>query len=225
MQPLVVPAEGLDNVQLGAQPEGTVQGNIMVAGDDKVALKGLRVMLAGGEDAPSMPAFATASEAGDFVVKKLAAAPYNLTLPHLPDGTYLKSVQLGGHERLGQTLDFSAGFAAPVQIVLGTDGGEFEATVSRDDKPVADATVVLLAADPNGRFSETTRTGESDSAGHVKIKDVPPGDYVAFAWEEVEEGEWLDAGFLKPFDNQATRVRIQPKGHEKAQLAAIPAAK
>ena len=45
--PLVVPAEGLDNVQLGAQPEGTVQGNIMVAGDDKVALKGLRVMLAG----------------------------------------------------------------------------------------------------------------------------------------------------------------------------------
>jgi protocatechuate 3,4-dioxygenase beta subunit len=225
MQPLVVPAEGLDNVQLGAQPEGTVQGNIMVAGDDKVALKGLRVMLAGGEDAPSMPAFATASESGDFVVKKLAAAPYNLTLPHLPDGTYLKSVQLGGHERLGQTLDFSAGFAAPVQIVLGTDGGEFEATVSRDDKPVADATVVLLAADPNGRFPETTRTGESDSAGHVKIKDVPPGDYIAFAWEEVEEGEWLDAGFLKPFDNQATRVRIQPKGHEKAQLAAIPAAK
>jgi hypothetical protein len=225
MQALVVPAEGLDDVRLGLQPEGTVQGNIVVAGNDKVALKGLAVMLAGGEDAPTMPVFANASESGDFVVKKLSAAPYNLALPYLPDGTYLKSVQLGGRERLGQTLDFSAGFAAPIQIVLGTDGGEFEATVSRDDKPVADATVVLLTADPNGRFPETTRTGESDSAGHVKLKDVPPGDYVAFAWEEVEQGEWLDAGFLKPFDNQAARVRIQPKGHEKAQLALIPAAK
>jgi len=225
MQPLVVPAEGLDNLQLGSQPEGTVQGNITVAGDEKVALKGLEVMLAGGEDAPTMPVFVTASETGDFVMKKLAAAQYNLALPHLPDGTYLKSVQLGGHERLGQPLDFAAGFGAPIQIVLGTDGGDFEATVSRDDKPVAEATVVLLVADPGGRFPETTRTGESDSTGHVKIKDVPPGDYVAFAWEQVEQGEWLDAAFLKPFDNQATRVRIQPKGHERAQLALIPAAK
>ncbi len=225
MQTVVVPAEGLNNFQLGSQPEGTVQGNIVVAGNDKVALKGLAVMLAGGEDAPSMPVFATASETGEFLVKKLGAAAYNLMLPHLPDGTYLKSVQLDGHERLGQALDFSAGFAAPIQIVLGTDGGDFEATVSRGDKPVAGATVVLLATDPAGRFPETTRTGESDAAGHVAIKNVPPGEYVAFAWEEVEEGEWFDPAFLKPFDNQAARVRIQPKGHEKAQLASIPASK
>ena len=182
-------------------------------------------MLAGGEDAPSMPVFATASETGEFVMKKLGAAQYNLMLPHLPDGTYLMSVQLGGHERLGQTLDFSAGFAAEIQIVLGTDGGDIEATVSRGDKAVAGATVVLLAADPAGRFPETTRTGKSDAAGHVAIKNVPPGEYVAFAWEEVEEGEWFDAAFLKPLDNHAARVRIQPKGHEEAQLASIPASK
>jgi hypothetical protein len=134
-------------------------------------------------------------------------------------------VQWGGRERLGQTLDFAGGFAGPLQIVLGTDGGTFEAAVLRDDKPAADATVVLLAADPDGRFPETTQSGESDSAGHVSLKDIAPGDYLAFAWEKVEEGQWLDAAFLKPFENQAARVTVHPKGSEKAQLRLIPAGK
>lgn len=226
MHPLVVPAEGLDNLQLGAQLEGNVQGSVVVSGDGKVALKGVRVMMAGGEDGMgAMPVFGSVSESGTFVLKKVAAAPYELSLQPLPAGTYLKSVQWGGRERLGQTLDFAAGFAGPLQIVLGTDGGTFEATVSREDKPAADATVVLLAADPEGRIPETTQSGESDSAGHVRLKDIAPGDYLAFAWEKVEEGQWLDAAFLKPFENQAARVTIHPKGNEKAQLRVIPAGK
>lgn len=226
MQPLVVPAEGLDNLQLGAQPEGNVQGSVVVSGDAKVALNGLRVMIAGGEDGmAAMPVVGSVSDSGAFVLKKVAAVAYELSLQPLPAGTYLKSVQWGGRERLGQTLDFAAGFAGTLQVVLGTDGGAFEAAVSRDDKPVADATVVLLAADPAGRFQETTQSGESDSAGRVSFKDVPPGDYLAFAWEKVEEGQWLDAAFLKPFEDQAARVTIRPKGSEKAQLGLIPAGK
>lgn len=225
MQPLVVPAEGLDNLQVGAQTEGTVSGSVVVSGEAKIAVKGLNVMLAGTEDSPTMPVMGSVSESGAFVLKKVAAAPYELSLQPLPAGTYLKSVQWAGRERLGQTLDFAAGFAGPLQIGLGADGGTFEAAVLSDDKPAADATVVLLAADPDGRFPETTQSGESDSAGHVSLKDVPPGDYLAFAWEKVEDGQWLDAAFLKPFENQAARVTIHPKGNEKAQLRLIPAGK
>jgi hypothetical protein len=225
MQPLVVPAEGLDNVQLGAQPEGTVQGSVLVSGDAKVSLTGLMVMIAGGEDdLGAMPVMGKVSESGAFALKKVGALPYDLSLQPVPSGTYLKSVQWGGRERLGQTLDFTAGFAGTLQIVLGTDGGDFEAAVSRDDKPAAGATVVLLAADPAGRFPETTESGYADSTGHVKLTDVPPGDYLAFAWEKVEHGQWLDLAFLKPFENQAARVTVHPKGHETAQLTLIPAA-
>lgn len=88
-----------------------------------------------------------------------------------------------------------------------------------------DATVVLLAADPGGRFPETTRTGQTNAAGYLKLTGVPPGDYLAFAWETVEEDECFDLGYLKTFDSQAVRVGIQPKGREKAQLPLIPAAK
>jgi hypothetical protein len=225
MQPLVVPTEGLDNVQLGSQTEGTVQGTVVVSGDGKVAMKGLGVTLMGGEDMPTMPVFGTVSESGAFTLKKVVAATYQLSLQRQPDGTYLKSVQLGGHEKLGQPLDFSAGFAGPLEVVLGTDGGEFEATVSRDDKPVANATVVLIAADPSARFPESTRSGETDSTGHVTLKAVPPGSYLAFAWEKVEYGEWFDPAFLKSFDTQAASVTIQPKGHEKAKLPPIAAGK
>jgi hypothetical protein len=221
MQPLVVPSEGLDNVQLGSLPEGSVQGSVVVSGEAKVDLKALAITLASDEMA-TMPAVSSLSDSGTFLLKKVAAVPYRLTLTSVP-GTYLKSVQWGGRETLAQPLDFSLGFAAPLQIVLGTDGGAFEATVSRDDKPVADATVVLLAADPNVRFPETTRTGDTDSAGRVKLTDIPPGSYLAFAWEKVQEGDWFDPAFLKPFEGQAVRVTLQPKGHESAQLPLIPA--
>jgi uncharacterized GH25 family protein len=223
MQPLTVTAEGLDNVQVGAQQEGTVQGSLTVAGDGKVAIHGLMVMISGGMDMPVMPVMGTVSEAGAFTLQKVNAAPYQLTLPRTPDGTYLKSVQWGGRERLGQPIDFTAGFGGTLEIVLGTDGGEFEATVSHDDKPAADATVVLIAADPAARMEETTRTGDSDAQGHVALKDVPPGSYLALAWEKVDAGDWFDPVFLKAVESQAASVTIRSKSHEKAQLQMIPA--
>lgn len=221
MQPLTVPNEGLNDVQLGGQTDGTVTGNVVVAGEGKVALKDLRVSL-GGEEVVAMPVFGTVSETGAFTLNKVSQAQYEVSLAHVPDGAYLQSVQWGGREMLGKPVDFSAGFAGALKIVLGTDGGSFETTVMRDDKPVSDATVVLLPADPAGRFTRTTKSGESDAAGRVTFKDVAPGSYLAFAWEKVEDGAWLDPVFLKPFENQGVKVTIGAKGHEKAELRLIP---
>jgi hypothetical protein len=62
----------------------------------------------------------------------------------------------------------------------------------RDDQPLSDATVVLLPADPSRRNPETVRRGIANGAGHAAFRDVPPGDYLAIAWEKIEEGDWLD---------------------------------
>lgn len=222
MQSLVVPAEGLDNVRLGAQPQGTVSGTVKVAGDAKVALAGMRVMLGGGEEMTSLPIYAGVSESGAFKLNKVAGASYDVSLSHVPEGAHLKSVEWGGRERLGHAIDFSAGFTGALEIVLGTDGGTFEGTVSRDDKPVAGATVVLLPADAERRFQSATRSGETDQAGRVTFKDIPPGKYLAFAWEKVESGAWFDPAFVKPIENQAAGVEIGAGAHEKAELKLIP---
>lgn len=221
MQPLVVPEEGLTNVKAGTQPDKTIQGKIVVSGDGKVDLKGLKVMLEGDETMPTMPAIGTTNESGAFTVK-VGPSPYQLVLSNPRPGTYLKSVTMNGRETLGKPLDFSSG-AGDVVIVLGTDGGKVDATVSLSDKPIFDATVVLVAADPGQRFSETTKSASTDELGKVTIKDVAPGDYLVFAWEKVEnEGQWLDPDFLKPLEKQAARVTVGSKGAESVQLKAIP---
>ena len=224
MQPLIVPNENLSDVKLGAAAEGSVTGKVTVAGDGKIAIKGLGIMV-GGEDSPVMPATATVDESGAFTLKKISSAPYDLNLPRVPPGSYLKSVLWNGREKLGEPLDFSAGTTGDLQVILGTDGATFDAKVSRDDKPAADATVVLLPEDAGRRHPETTRTESTDDTGHATFKDVPPGNYLVFAWEKVEQGDWFDPAFVKAAANDAARVTIGPKDNQHVELKAIPAPK
>lgn len=225
MQPLIVPSENLSDVKLGTAPDGKLQGRVIVAGDGKVQLKGIRIMLAGGEDAPVMPSSASVDESGAFTLTKVATLPYELSLTHVPDGAYLKSVLWNGREILGQPLDLTAGAAGDLQVILGTDGAKLDAAVSHDDKPVADATVVLLPEDPTRRYPETTSSEETDDKGHAAFKDVPPGNYLLFAWEKVEEGAWFDPAFVKAAASGATKVTIGPKESQRVDLKVIPASK
>jgi len=225
MQPLIVPNENLTDIKLGMAPEGKLQGRVVVAGDGKVALKGLRVMLTGDEDAPVMPSTAAVDESGAFALAKVAPVPYDLRLPRVPDGAYLKSVLWNGREILGQPLDLSAGAGGDLQVILGTDGAKLDAAVSGDDKPVADATVVLLPEDAGRRYPETTSSEETDDTGHAAFQDVPPGNYLLFAWEKVEPGAWFDPAFVKAIASQGAKVTIGPKESQRVQIKAIPASK
>ena len=223
MQTLVVPEDGVKDVLLGGQTDGTVQGRVGVDGDGKVALQTVRIMMGGGSSAPSMPVFAAVSEAGEFALKKVAPAPYEISVQSVPAGAYVKSVRWDNKEKLGQTLDFSSGFGGKLEITLATDGGQFEAVVTRDGKPAGEATVVLIPSDPALRCEVTTHESDSDSAGNVTFRDVAPGRYLAFAWEDVEQGAWLDPVFLKPLESLGAAVTIEPKAHEKVELKLIPA--
>jgi hypothetical protein len=225
MQTLIVPAENLSDVKLGAVPDATLQGKLTVAGDGKFDLKGIGVMLQGGEDGPMIPASGRVDESGAFLLKKVSAAKYELSLQNVPKGTYLKSVLWSGREKLGEPIDLSAGVSGDLQVILGTDGATFDAKVTRDDKPVNDAEVVLLPEDSGHRSTQTTRSASTDGSGHAAFKDVPPGNYLVFAWEKVEEGDWFDPVFVKSAANDATRITIAPKDNQHLDLKAIPPAK
>lgn len=127
-----------------------------------------------------------------------------------------------GKEKLGDAFDFSVGSAAELEVFLGTDGGAFDATVSRDDKPLSDATVVLLPDEPSRRNLETVRRANMNDAGHVAFKDVPPGDYFVIAWEKIEEGAWFDPAVVKAAQTGALKVSIAAKDSQHAALKALP---
>ncbi|MBZ5585933.1 MAG: hypothetical protein LAQ30_27835, partial [Acidobacteriia bacterium] len=168
-----------------------------------------------------IPVTAKVDESGAFTLKRLAAAPYDLALPSVPEGTYIKSVTFNGRDAMGKELECPPGGNATLRIVLGTDGGQVEASVSREDKAVSDATVVLLPAAPDQRHAEAVRKGSTDASGKATLKDVPPGDYLAFAWEKVEDDAWFDPDFLKGVESQGAKVKVGSKGKETVELKAI----
>jgi len=167
-----------------------------VAGDGKVALKGLGVMLA-GEEMMVMPATATVDETGAFTLKKVSPAPYELTVPRVPPGAYLKSILWNGREKLGEPLNFSGGVSGDLQVFLGTDGAAFDAeSLKRRQARIRchrrpSSGGCWPAPSGNHAFQST------DDSGHAAFKDVPPGTYLVFAWEKVEQGDWFDPAFVK----------------------------
>jgi hypothetical protein len=221
VQPLIVPNQNVENVTLGQPPEATIQGRIVVDGDLNLALKGLSVRLIPGEGVSVMSAAGKTDESGAFTLSRVTPAPYYLTAPH-PPGAYVKSVMFNDHEALGRELDCTGLTTGTLRIVLGTDGGQVEGNVSREDKPAADATVVLLPTDQNRRFPDAVRTGWSDNSGHFAMNDVPPGNYLLFAWERVAEGAWFDPDFVKAAESKSVKVRVGPKASEKTELKLIP---
>ena len=44
--------------------------------------------------------------------------------------------------------------------------------------------------------------------GRFHIDRIPPGDYRAFAWEDVNDGAWQDPEFMSVNENRGTPVRI-----------------
>jgi hypothetical protein len=49
-----------------------------------------------------------------------------------------------------------------------------------------------------------------------------PGDYRAFAWDDVEAGAWQDPDFLLRFENAGKAIRIGESGREVIALISIP---
>ena len=170
-----------------------------------------------------MPAFGKADKMGAFTLDRLAPASYELMLPMLPEGTYLKSVLFNDRETIRQPLNLTA--AGNLRIILGTDGGNVDVRVSLDSKPAPSATVVLLPTDPERRVMATVRKALSNASGSVALKDVAPGDYIALAWEQVEDGLWFDAEFVKAAQGQAVSVHVGPRANERIELKLIPAAR
>ena len=55
------------------------------------------------------------------------------------------------------------------------------------------------------------------------MEGTAPGEYLLFAWEDVEPGIWHDPDFLKNYEGKGERVTIRAAGHESSKVRLIPA--
>jgi 5-hydroxyisourate hydrolase-like protein (transthyretin family) len=136
---------------------------------------------------------------------------------------YVKSMRMGTRDVLNDGMRVDDPANTPLlEIVLGTKSGTVTGNVvSEKQKPEANATVVLVP-DGRRRWPDAFRTAITDISGRFTMDRIPPGDYLAFSWEEVEESAWMDPEFMKRYEDRGKRIHVNEGGNPSVNITAIP---
>jgi hypothetical protein len=168
---------------------------------------------------------------GDFRLSlvPLLSAPGAFALP-IPQASvpaslkdvYVKSIRFGGVDVLNRGLHLLGETPDQLDIVIGTATGTLEGRVINGDRQSVPNVIVALVPDlaRRGRVDLITSTS-SDASGRFRLTGVPPGDYVAFAFDGVQDGEWQDPAYLAGRESRGTPVRIALGTSPSVELKAL----
>jgi hypothetical protein len=137
-------------------------------------------------------------------------------------GKYVVSATSGTTDLLRDDLTVSAdGGAAPIEIVLGSDGGEVSGNVKLSDR--ANGVTVLLV--PEHGAAGQVKSAATGASGEFQFEQVRPGDYYLLALEHGDDLEYQNPDVLSGYLSSATRVSVAPKQQAQATLELIAAGK
>jgi hypothetical protein len=99
----------------------------------------------------------------------------------------------------------------PIEVLVKTNAGAIEGTVTGPDgKPVSAVTVVMAPAATRRKNPALYKMFRSDAQGRFVIPAVAPGAYKVFAWENVPAGAWQNAEFLSRYEQHGAAVNVTP---------------
>jgi hypothetical protein len=137
---------------------------------------------------------------------------------------YIKSMRMGNRDVMndGLRIDDPENLP-PLEIVLGLRSGTLTGSVfSEKQKPLANAPIVLIPDGARRRWPDSIRTAATELSGRYTIDRIPPGNYTAFSWEEIEEGAWMDPEFMKRYEERGTKIQILEGMNGTVNVTAFP---
>jgi len=230
----------IDNLNFTLTPGYTVAGRVTLENPpltgDNAGPRGLRISLTRDPDLvglPNAPQGAVQMD-GTFTLMNVPQGDYRAYIPPLLStfqwgipsvpaalqNTYIKSIRLGGADVLVDGLHLNIAPQEKLEVVVGTGGKLSGAVVNDKQEPVVNATVTLVPT--SRRRIDLYRTATTDTTGHYKMQGIAPGNYRAFAWEEVDRDSWQDPSFLAPIESRGFTVQINEGGQGNADLFVIP---
>ena len=235
-QDVNVVAADVEGVKLAPLPSFRLSGHLRIDGPASADLTQYTVNLRQAE-LPEDPGFfmsqdffgtnAPVDRLGNFEWKNVNPGAYIVQV-YGGDGQsnfFLKSVKLG--ERTIET-GFTASGPATLDLLVSFKGGTVEGAVVEKEKdvdndhPVANATVVAVPEEKYRKLPDRFGIGSSDQHGRFTIRGVAPGSYTLYAWQDLEEGVYRDADFLKSQEANGTAVKVEEGSHQTVELELSP---
>ena len=162
-------------------------------------------------------------DTGAFKLAGLTPARYRMSVYSLPDRGWVKSIQYGDQDVLRNGLTLTpGGGTTPVEVVLGTNAATVEGIVAdAEGKPVPSSTISLvpdpILPDRTDLFQQTN----TDKDGHFSIKQIAPGKYRVYAWDDLEQGSQFDPEFMKLYETKGSKLDLIESAAPQVTLTVI----
>ena len=234
-QDISVVAADVEGVKLAPLPSFRLSGRLQVDGRGPGALTQYSANLRPAE-LPEDPGFfmsqdffgenAPVDRLGNFEWKSVNPGNYIVQV-YGGDGQgfFLRSATLGGRDI---ATGFTTSGPATLDLVVSYNGGTVEGTVVEKEKevdadhPAANATVVAVPEEKYRKLPDRFVTGATDQHGRFTIRGLAPGSYTLYAWQDMEEGVWHDADFLKSQEANGTAVKVEEGSRQQIELKLSP---
>lgn len=226
--PIDVGNTDIEKVSLTIGPGIEVTGHVAVEGPDALDLSNVRIMLQPRETLGIMfGGFSPAriDENRSFKLQDVAPGLMNLNVTGIPSGAYLKSVRSDQTDVLANGLSTDLP-PAPLEVLLSPNAAQVTGTVqnSNTSGPAPGTTVVLVPQEKERKEQQSYyKLITTDQNGGFTFKDVVPGEYKIYAWEDIEPGAYMDPDFMKPIETKGDSLTLQEKDQKAVQLTMIPA--
>lgn len=185
---------------------------------------------------------------GTFEIKNVRSGNYTV-YSFLPAGLYIQSVRFGrsnamtdllpdpGEIRTAMILQ-GGKFASmtPGQIIVTPESKEtLDIVVSSatgmlrgnsinvSGAPFPAARIVLAPEEKLRGIRPYYQMTTSDQNGTFSISDIPPGAYIAYAWDFVENGAYFNRDFMRKYEGRGVPVQIEPRTESTTRVTVISA--
>jgi beta-lactamase regulating signal transducer with metallopeptidase domain len=162
-------------------------------------------------------------EDGTFSILNIPQTRYHAEMgTGLPPDLYVSDVRLGALSVYDTGFEVGKEPLAPLQVALRSGAATVEGIV-RDgsNKPIPNATVVVVPPDARRENHELYKTAKSDAAGKFTVRGIAPGNYKLFAFEGLTGGEFYNSRFISKFEVRGKPINVAQGGSITESLTVI----
>jgi hypothetical protein len=160
---------------------------------------------------------------GSFTLAGVTPGDYRVRVTAKLDA-YVMFARFGGSDILNSVVHIDGSNGNEIEVRLKPNVSALDAVVvDSRNSPLEGIRVVLVPDYPNRQRLDVYETGITDGTGHLRLKNLEPGNYKAFAWEYLESGRWQDADFIQRYDDLGTPVHIGENATGTVNLRVIQA--
>jgi hypothetical protein len=212
----------VDGVSIDVSRTHPLKGTLRFESNETSGIPGLLITLtdlASGSGSQ----FIRARDDSSFEFPITIPGRYRVWVPATSSEQYfLKPVRYQNLESRSGVISLSEG-DGPLELVLSKSGARVAVTVKRGDvapSTVAARVVLVPDTDNSEERGFGTQTAVRDQNGALSIRNIPPGAYRLFAFENVPDDAWVDAEFWKDIRSKGVELSVS-EGESKTAEAPL----